>query len=226
MARHTSPSESLVEVFRRDITDGLYNPRERLVEAELARHYGVTRSAMRAALLELTSEGLVEREPHRGARIRSLTVAEGIEIAQVRRELEGLCARLAAERGTDEERDRLRTIVEGMRESFEARDSGSYLAANTHFHTMIREMARHEVASQILTQLGNLNFNRHFPMAFSAPVPSVSLEEHESVANAIIDGDGDAAERAMATHLDSLITVLQTQSAPHRGRARPALARD
>jgi DNA-binding GntR family transcriptional regulator len=223
--RETSP-ESLTAIFRRDITDGLYNPRERLVEAELALHYGVTRSAMRAALLELTGEGLVEREPHRGARVRALTVAEGIEIAQVRRELESLCARLAAERATDEERDQLRVIVAGMHESFNDRDATRYLAANSTFHTAIREMARHQVARQILTQLGNLNFNRHFPMAFGAPVPSASLAEHESVANAIIEGDPDAAEIAMAKHLDSLIVVLQAQSAPASGRTRRALALD
>src|SRR3954464_7985257 len=125
---------SLVDQFRQDIVEGAYNPRERLVEAELAERYGVTRSAMRAALLELTAEGLVEREPNRGARVRALTVSEGIEIAEVRRELEGLCARLAALRASDEERTRLRALVDEMREAFGARDSARYLAANATFH--------------------------------------------------------------------------------------------
>jgi DNA-binding GntR family transcriptional regulator len=205
-------SPSLVERFRRDIVDGAYNPRERLVEVELAERYGVTRSAMRVALLEMTAEGLVEREPNRGARIRALTVAEGIEIAEVRRELESLCARLAAERATEDERRRLGQIISDMKAAFADTDMATYLAANTTFHTAILAMARHHVAGRILTQLGNLNFNRHFPMAFTAPVPQASMAEHERVADAIIRGDPDEAETAMEDHLDGLIKVLRAQN--------------
>jgi DNA-binding GntR family transcriptional regulator len=206
-----SPAWSLVDLFRRDIVNGTYNPRERLVELELAERYGVTRSAMRAAILELTAEGLVEREPNRGARIRALTVREGIEIAEVRRILESLCARLAAERATDAERAALGEVVAEMHLAFDQRDMTRYLAANSTFHTLIHALARHAVATRILTQLGNLNFNRHFPMAFSSPVPSASMYEHERVANAIISGDADEAEAAMYEHLSSLIGVLQAQ---------------
>src|SRR3954452_25534557 len=122
MATTNHSSASLVDHFRRDVVSGVYNPRERLVEAELAERYGVTRSAMRAALLELTAEGLVERAPNRGARIRALSVKEGIEIAEVRRVLESLCARLAAERATDEDRQLLTEIVDQMQVDFENRN--------------------------------------------------------------------------------------------------------
>jgi DNA-binding GntR family transcriptional regulator len=207
-----SPSRSLVDQFRRDIVNGVYNARERLVEVDLAERYSVTRSAMRAALLELTAEGLVERQPNRGARVRALTVTEGVEIAEVRRELEGLCARLAAERGTAAERKRLKEIVGEMRDAFGSMDSARYLATNSTFHKAIHAMARHEVATAILTQLGNLNLNRHFPLAFNTRVPQASMSEHERVAKAIIRGDGDEAEVAMHDHLNSLIEVLRAEA--------------
>jgi DNA-binding GntR family transcriptional regulator len=168
---------------------------------------------MRAALLELAAERLVERAPNRGARVRALTVSEGIEIAEVRRELESLCARLAAERGTPEERTQLCALIAEMHVSFDGRDMSRYLAANTSFHTAIHEMSRHQVAARILRQLGNLNFNRHFPMAFGARVPSGSMSEHERVAEAIARGDGKEAETAMREHLDGLIEVLRAQEA-------------
>jgi DNA-binding GntR family transcriptional regulator len=210
---------SLVDLFRQEIVDGIYNPRERLVEAELAERYNVTRSAMRAALLELTAEGLVEREPNRGARIRSLTLDEGIEIAEVRRALESLCARLAAERATDDERRRLTEIREQMRVDFADQNVHAYLEGNSAFHTCIHTMARHTVAMRILTQLGNLNFNRHFPLAFASPLAAASTTEHERIAGAIVRGDAAEAEAAMFEHLTGLITVLQAQSAS-RGAAR------
>jgi DNA-binding GntR family transcriptional regulator len=212
---------SLVDRFRRDIVDGVYNPRERLVEAELATRYGVNRSAMRAALLELTSEGLVEREPKRGARVRALTVEDGIEIAQVRRELESLCARLAAERATDEEREQLGEIVAELCDAYTSRDMSRYLHDNAVFHTTIHNMARHQVARDILTRLGNLNFNLHFPMAFNAPVPAASNEEHRQIAEAIVRGDGDAAAGAMYAHLENTIVALEALGAPGQ---RPAAA--
>jgi len=217
-----SPSGSLADQFRRDIVTGTYNPRERLVELELAERYGVTRSAMRAAILELTAEGLVEREPNRGARIRALTVSEGIEIAEVRRILESLCARLAAERGSDEERAALGEVINDMHTAFDGRDIPRYLAANSTFHTLIHRMARHDVATRILTQLGNLNFNRHFPLAFTSPVPSASMGEHERVANAIIRRDPDEAEEAMYEPLTSLIEVLRAQLDGRQQEPQPA----
>jgi DNA-binding GntR family transcriptional regulator len=199
---------SLVDRFRRDIVNGVYNPRERLVEAELAERYGVKRSTMRAAVLELTSEGLVEREPNRGARVRSLTVEEGIEVAQVRRELEGLCARLAAERATDEQRERLAELNAALHDARRDRDMPHYLELNAEFHTLILEMSRQKVAGDIVTRLGNLNFNRHFPMTFNAPAPARAEEEHERLTQAILAGDGDAAAAAMYDHLQSFIDAL------------------
>jgi DNA-binding GntR family transcriptional regulator len=202
---------STVDQLRQDIVNGFYNPRERLVEVDLVERYGATRSAVRAALLELTSEGLVERELNRGARIRALTVKEAIEIAEARRELEALCARLAAERATDEERTALGRLVTVMQKAVADGDIATYMSSNATFHTSILAMSRHNVAAKILTQLGNLNFNRHFPMAFASRHPTVSMHEHERIADAIIRSDTAEAEAAMHDHLTSLITVLLAQ---------------
>jgi DNA-binding GntR family transcriptional regulator len=206
----------LTDQLRRDVVGGLYNPRERLVEAELAERYGVTRSAMRAALLQLTTEGLVEREPNRGARIRALTVEEAVEIAEVRRQLETFSARLAAERATAEERAQLTELVAEMEAAVAAADVAEYLAENARFHLAIVAMARHDLVERILEQLGNLNFNRHFPVAFGSPRPVDSLAEHRVIAAAIAAGDGDAAAQAMHEHLSSLIHVLRSQADDRR----------
>jgi DNA-binding GntR family transcriptional regulator len=220
MSPSPNASLTLVDRFRHDIVTGVYHPRERLVEAELAECYGVNRSAMRAALLQLTAEGLVVREPNRGARVRALTLTDGIEIAQVRRELESLCARLAAERGTEDERAELRQIVTRMREDLEAGDSFRHLADHAAFHTMIHRMSRQKVAQDMLARLGNLNFNPHFPMTLTDPLPSASVGEHERIADAISRGDAGAAAAAMAAHLDQLIAALQAQAAAVAG-SRP-----
>src|SRR5579875_664954 len=81
-----SPEDRL----RAAIVDGDLLPNERLVEAELTRRLGVGRSAVRTALARLEHEGLVEIEPHRGARVRVVSLPEAVEIVEARAVLEGL----------------------------------------------------------------------------------------------------------------------------------------
>ena len=87
-------------------------PNQRLVEADLSDQFEASRASVRAALAELTNEGLVERVQNRGARVRAVSLAEAVEITEVRMVVEGLCATKAAERplrrGRDPGRDRHR----------------------------------------------------------------------------------------------------------------------
>src|SRR5690606_9631153 len=99
----TDPTQDLADRLRADLTRGEYHPRERLIEGDLVARYAMPRATVRAALLQLQAEGLVERTPNRGASVRALTVTEGIELAEVRRELEALCARDAAARIDEDE---------------------------------------------------------------------------------------------------------------------------
>jgi len=103
-----------VERLRRAILAGDMAPGQRLVEEELAGTLGVTRASLRAALFDLAAEGLVERIPNRGARVRAVTLDEAIAITECRMVLEGLCAAKAAERVTEPDADRLRQIGDEM----------------------------------------------------------------------------------------------------------------
>src|SRR6187397_2565964 len=108
------------DLLRNDILHGDFPPGERLIELQLAERYGVGRSAIRAAIVELGAEGLVIHETNRGAAVRRVSVAEAIEIAEARGALESLLARRAAERATDEERAELAGIIADMRTAVSA----------------------------------------------------------------------------------------------------------
>ena len=84
--------EYVRDAVREDIASGRLAPGQRLVEADLAEQYGVVRSGVRAALLDLSAEGLVERIPQRGSRVRTLSLEEAIEVTEARMVLESLCA--------------------------------------------------------------------------------------------------------------------------------------
>ena len=95
-----SRADSVTDTLRRHILEGRFEPGDRLLEVGLADHYGVGRSAIRSALVELTTEGLVEREANRGATVRRISAAEAIQITEARAVLESLIARQAARHAT------------------------------------------------------------------------------------------------------------------------------
>ena len=96
-----APKKTVTERLRDDILAATFPPGERLIELQLTERYAVGRAAVRAAFVELATEGLVVHESNRGATVRRVTIAEAIEIIDARTALEGLVARLAAVRATD-----------------------------------------------------------------------------------------------------------------------------
>jgi DNA-binding GntR family transcriptional regulator len=203
--------EALVESLRRDLASGQYHPRERLVEADLVERYSTTRATVREALLVLAAEGLVERLPNRGARVTEMTPAEAIEIAEIRRLLETLCAGRAAH-ATSAERAEFATVAAEAEAAAVAAEVNAYLVANDRFHAKITELAHHATAERILTGIRNRAIDRQLPRAFRASPPAASVAEHAKIAAAIAAGDSAAASAAMHEHLTSLIEVLQAYS--------------
>jgi DNA-binding GntR family transcriptional regulator len=89
-----TPDRLLAEQrLRTAITDGELAPGARLVEADLVELFGVSRSNVRLAIEALAADGLVERIPNRGARVRVVSTEEAVAITEARMVLEALIAR-------------------------------------------------------------------------------------------------------------------------------------
>src|SRR5699024_2461174 len=99
---------------RAAIRKGAYAPKQRLIEADLADEYSTSRFNVRNALITLAAEGLIELQPNRGARIREVTIAEAIEISEIRQAIEALVAARAAERIDSRQIASLRRLGEKM----------------------------------------------------------------------------------------------------------------
>src|SRR5580765_1190837 len=136
--------------LREAIVDGRFQPNERLVEADLARTFGVGRTAIRAALVRLDQEGLVERQPNRGARVRLVSDREALEIEEVRVSLEQMLARHAATRIKPVDVENLRQILDEMTARVEAGDPLGYSELNAQFHEMIWSIADQSVAARLV----------------------------------------------------------------------------
>lgn len=199
----------ITAAIREAIVRGDFAPNQRLVEADLSRQFGASRSSVRTALFELTKEGLVEREQNRGARVRAVTLAEAIEISEVRMVLEGLCAAKAAENVTDAEIVELRGLGESMRTAVANGHVLEYSELNQTLHRRIREISRQATAADLLERLRAQNVRHQFRLALLPGRPQVSLAEHLAMIDEICAHSAEGAERAARRHLVSVIEALR-----------------
>ena len=194
--------------LRNDILNGDFPPGERLIELQLTERYGVGRAAIRSAIVELSTEGLVVHETNRGATVRRVSIEEAIEIAEAREVLEGLLARRAAERATDGERDELSAIVADMRAAVADNRQADYSELNRVLHRRIREISGHSTASELVANLRNRGAHHQFRLATMPGRSRDSLVQHAAIVEAVVSGDGEAAAEAMRVHLMSVREVL------------------
>jgi len=197
------------ERLRQAILAGDMAPGQRLVEEELAGVLRVTRASVRAALFDLTAEGLVERIPNRGARVRVVTLAEAVAITECRMTLEGLCAAKAAERVTEAQAARLRAIGDQMERSVADGEPLKYSALNHELHRLVREVSGQAVAADLLERLNGQLVRHQFQLSMRPGRPQASLPEHLAIIAAITAGRPAEAEEAARRHLRSVIAALR-----------------
>src|SRR5215468_10062460 len=132
-----STTSTSYDALREAIVRGDIAPEARLVESEISTNFGMSRGAVRTALIRLEQDGLVVREPHRGARVRKVSNEEAVEILQARAVLEGLAARQAAERIDDAGRERLAECLARQRELLELGDLLGASDTNAELHAAL-----------------------------------------------------------------------------------------
>jgi DNA-binding GntR family transcriptional regulator len=202
-------TESMTDALRRDILAGVFAPGERLIELQLTERYGVGRAAVRSALVELSTEGLVEREANRGAMVRRMSLADVIQITEARMALESLLAAHAAVHATAEERAELVDIELRMRDATARNAAADYSALNALFHRRVREISRHSVGAELVANLRNRAAHHQYRLAQLPGRSAASVEQHARIIQAITAGDPDAAADEMRAHLASVIEALQ-----------------
>jgi DNA-binding GntR family transcriptional regulator len=200
--------KGVLDELRAAILAGEFAAGQRLVEVDLCERFGCSRFAVRAAIPVLASEGLVDVQRHRGARVRIIPIEEAIEITEVRRLLEGLIAGRAAQRATPAEAAELQRIITEMREAVASAELMRYSDANARLHALIRSIGGHQTATGILERLRAQMVRHQFTLALVPGRPAVSLAQHERIVDAITTGDSPGAEAAMLAHITSVIEAL------------------
>jgi DNA-binding GntR family transcriptional regulator len=201
--------ERVTDVIRSAIVRGEYAPNQRLIEADLSDTFAASRATVRTALLELANEGLVERLPNKGSRVRAISVDEAIEILEVRIGVEGLCAAKTAASITDDEIAEFETLRQDMTDAVGEGDLVEYSRLNQLLDQRVRVLSRHATASEVLGRLHAQSVRHQFKLSSKPQRAKVSVLEHAAIIDAIVARDPDAAERAVRDHLLSVIGALR-----------------
>jgi DNA-binding GntR family transcriptional regulator len=216
------------ELIEERIVDGRFPPGMRLDEVALAREFGVSRTPIRETLIQLSSSGLVDLRPRRGAVVTDVSPHQLCEMFEVMAELEAMCARLAARRITDDEQAELLAAHAACQRARDSASSDDYFAHNETFHQIIYRAAHNAFLAEQAAQLQRrLRPFRRLQLRIRNRVGR-SFSEHRGIVDAIVAGDGDRAAKLLREHVivqgerygDLVASIAHVKSAPPTRAAR------
>jgi DNA-binding GntR family transcriptional regulator len=186
------------------IVEGVIPAGSKISEPALASEFGISRGPLREALSRLEACNLIERTPNVGARVVTLTREHLVEIYLIRESLEGLAARLAAEKMSDKDIFELDALLEKHKQQIKQDQSYYQKEGDMDFHFRIIKGSKNshliDMFSNDLYHLIRL-YRYQFGMV-SKRVPRAFVE-HEQIVDAIRQRDGELAQFLMTRHISS-----------------------
>jgi 4-diphosphocytidyl-2-C-methyl-D-erythritol kinase len=202
--------ETVFQTLRKAILTGKLEPGERLTEIRLGKILGTSRTPIREAIRKLELEGLVTIVPGSGARVARITERQLQDVLEVRRALDMLCARLASNRITPEEKRELRKANEDFRDSVRKGNFLDIAEADVRFHDVIIRASKNQTMMTVLDRLADNIYRYRFEFIKDDQRYEKLISEHEDLYQAIVNGDGERAAEAAALHIErQMESVLQ-----------------
>ncbi|MGP3933069.1 GntR family transcriptional regulator [Nonomuraea sp. KM88] len=187
------------------ILSGELPPASVIAQARLAGDIGISTTPLREALRRLKSEGLVELDAHRDARVAPLAAEEARDLLELRRSLDPLAVALAAERRTRADIAAMRAAGQGL-EPLPGNPAYEHLAAHRAFHRALYSASHNDLLIQTLDGLWDKS-DRYRRLALEAgrdqEARDRSAAEHEALVELVIAGDGEGAAAVMRRHVDT-----------------------
>lgn len=226
------PGDSLADAAYNQLSERILRnqlpPGTSLSVPELSRRLGISRSPVREAVQRLIYDGLADYRGRRGTVVSSIEVSDFVALLEVREVLEGLTARLAAQRATDEERARL----EALHREFLSLEPGSDPSESTlvefdmSFHQLIREMSCNPDLGIILARTqARAHLSMHTLWTGARNVEAVQ-SEHGEICAAILARDPDRADAAARDHIVALRHRVLTEVADREAGLSGEVAAD
>ena len=189
--------------LRKAILTGELKPGERLMEIHLANQLGVSRTPIREAIRKLELEGLVIMIPRRGAVVAQITEKSLKDVLEVRRALDALCAELACDRITMDEKLKLQQACKDFEAATAAGDVTSIAQADVALHDIIVEATDNQRLIWLVNILSEQMYRYRFEYIKDESQHNRLVEEHKMIYESIVTGDKKRAAEAAKLHIDN-----------------------
>ena len=219
---HPSLRERIATQLRGAIVSGDLPAKTRLMEPELARRLGVSRTPLREAIRQLEAEGFLSTIPRMGTFVAEVTARDLEDVYAIRAVLEGLAARQAAEQTDETSAAALRSLLAEL--ALKTADYREYHEAAGRFHDAILAASGNQPLQAMYHTLTHQVARLRTLSLAVAQRPEVSLREHRRIASAILRGRGPEAERLMRSHVEGALAIvrrrIRRQGEPGKRRSR------
>lgn len=197
--------DRIASSIRDSIIEGKIKPGERLMEPEVAKMMGVSRTPLREAFLQLESEGFVKVIPRRGAVVTETSLKDAEETYVIKGALEGIAARLAVMNITNSDLDELFDLNSKMERIAQSpeKDYKTFLELNARFHQKIYESSGNEKLIKNINLLRNQTLRYNFIFLSLLSHLDESVAEHFQMLEALRGRDQDEIERLVKNHSET-----------------------
>lgn len=194
-------SERVRDLLENAIINGEYEPGTKLDFQELQEKYTCSRTPIREALQLLDKSGMVRIAPKQGTFVTQFAIGELAERFEVMAELEGMSARLAARRMNESEINELQESHKICSDHVKAVSFDGYYNENSIFHSKIYDGSKNTFLAHEAKQMHAVLHPYRRMQLRARNRMKESLSEHETIIEAIRDGDPQTAEQAMKSHV-------------------------
>ncbi len=212
---HRPLREIVYEELKMQILTGKITPGTRMMEVELAESMGVSRTPIREAIKKLEQEGLVIIEPRKGAYASQISVKDMVDILEVRQDMEGLAAHMAAYRMTPKQMKELETISSGYNKAVEEGNMADMIKYDTDFHNLIVESCNNNILTMMINQLQELLLRFRYVYYDNIKRAEKMPSEHSMIMEAIKDGRSDAARASAEMHIERIKDMVMNDGIRH-----------
>jgi len=212
---HRPLREIVYEELKMQILTGKIAPGSRMMEVELAESMGVSRTPIREAIKKLEQEGLVIIEPRKGAYASQISVKDMVDILEVRQDMEGLAAHMAAYRMTPKQMKELEIISVAYNKAVEEGNMSDMIKFDTDFHNLIVESCNNSILTMMINQLQELLLRFRYVYYDNIKRAEKMPSEHSMIMEAIKDGRSDAARASAEMHIERIKDMVMNDGIRH-----------
>ena len=200
------PLKDLVYLeLKHKILTGEIVSQTRLMEIDLSEKMNVSRTPIREAIKRLADDGLVKVEPRRGAYVANISIKDMLDVFEVREDMEGFVAKLAAKRITDEGRAQLKAIAAEYEAAIEkADDKERIIELDEKFHNFIVKCSGNETLRELVNYVQELSLRFRYLYYDDSSLYESTAEQHNRIMDAINSGRENDARVEADAHVKAL----------------------